>query len=143
MGKNNNNAGMHFVRHSKKVKYDNLAYYDKNSEQGIANRRYQAMANLEEMGEYLFTRYVSDIQIFIGEREFDFPKSYRVLIYNKEYEKELKFVSTIKTLYNPDKTDIQAIRVREHDKQHIIYIDTELYEKNKHLINKDTVYKLK
>ena len=45
MGKNNNNAGMHFVRHSDYGKYDDLAYYDRNSTEGIANRRYEAIAN--------------------------------------------------------------------------------------------------
>ena len=65
MGKNNNNAGMHFVRHSDYGKYDDLAYYDRNSTEGIANRRYEAIANLEAKGEYLFTRSVSFIQILI------------------------------------------------------------------------------
>ena len=143
MKKNNNNAGMHFIRHSNHGKKDDLAYYDKNSAQGIANRRYEALANREEMGEYLFTTSVSFVQITMGDGEFDFPKFYKVLIYDKEHENSLKAVSTIKKLYNSNKVDDQGIRVREHDKQHIVYITTELYEEKKHLINKNEVYKLK
>ena len=143
MGKNNNNAGIHFIRHSNYGKYDNLAYYDRNSEEGKANRRYNAIANLEEMGEYSFTKSASFVQVALGDRENDFPQFYKVLIYDKEYEDTLKYVSTIKYLYNPDKIDDGDIKIREHDRQRVIYITTELYEEKKHIINKKIVYKLK
>jgi len=143
MGKNNNNAGMHFVRHSDYGKYDDLACYDKKSAEGIANRRYEALANLEEMGEYSFTKNVSLIQVSIEDSEFDLSKFYKVLIYDKSYEKILKTVSTIKKLYVPDNVNEPEIRVREHDRQRIIYITSELYEEKKHIINSRIVYKLK
>ena len=143
MGKNNNNAGMHFVRYSNNVRYDNLYYYDKNSEQGIANRRYEAIANLEEMGDYLFTRSVSFVQIALEDNENAYPTFYKVLTYDMEHEETLKHVSTIKNLYNPDRLDAGTIRVREHDRQRIIYITTELYEEKKKLIDKKIVYRFK
>lgn len=143
MGKNNNNAGMHFVRHSDYGKYDDLAYYDRNSTEGIANRRYEAIANLEAKGEYLFTRSVSFIQILIEDSEFDLSRTYKVLIYDKEDEKKLKAVSTIKKLNILNDEKEQEIRVREHNTQRIIYITSELYEEKKHTINLQMVYKLK
>lgn len=143
MSKNNNNAGMHFVIHSNSRKYDNLAYYDKNSDQGIANRKYEAIANLEAMGDYLFTRSASFVQIALEDDENVYPNFYKVLTYDKEHEETLKYVSTIKNLYNPNKLDDRTIRVREHDRQHIIYITTELFEEKKHLIDKKIVYRFK
>lgn len=143
MGKNNNNAGMHFLRHSNYRQYDNLAYYDKNSAEGIANRKSEAIANLEEMGKYLFTKSASFIQISSGDGEFDFPKFYEILIYDKEHEKVLKPVSTIKKLYNQKSVDKQEVKVRVHDRQNIIYIASKDYEEQKHILNKQIVYKFK
>ena len=46
-------------------------------------------------------------------------------------------------LKKPNKIDDGDIRIREHDRQRIIYITTELYEEKKHIINQQIVYKLK
>lgn len=143
MGRNNNNAGMHFMRSSEYGKYDDLSYYNKNSAEGLANKRYNAISELEEMGDYAFTQYVSFIEISCRVGEYDFTKMHRVLVYENEHEKELLRISSKFKLYMLDSYEDNGIEVRVHDKQNVIYIKNNLYEQVKSLIKKDIVYVLK
>lgn len=128
MAKNNNNAGMHFVKHSNFANYDNLSYYNKTSIEGIQNRKYNALAQLEEMGEYHFTKYATTIEVFLENTQSTYPQRYRVLIYEEQYEKQLRSVSTKRKLRNSN--DISnVILVRVHDKQKVIYITESIYKK--------------
>ena len=54
LGKNNNNAGMHYVNYSHYGAGDDLGYYNKNSDEYRMNQYYEAKSQLEEMGQYDF-----------------------------------------------------------------------------------------
>ena len=139
MGRNNNNAGMHFVRHSKNSNYDDLAYYDRNSMEGIQNRRYEALAQLEAMGDFAFTKQIAFINVLIMNADMEYPVTYRVYLYDKDHEKDIRKVSTMMRLCE-SKDETKEILVRVHDEQRVIYLENESYRDN--MLSKNKEYKL-
>ena len=142
MARNNHNAGMHFINHTKAGKYDNLSYYEKNSEQGLRNRRYEALAALEALGDYPFTEYICYIKVLIQNGEFEYTVPYRLYSYRGEHEKELLRSTTRVKLCDVEGKMEKCIYVRIHDKQKNIYMTADIYEKMKNVLNSGAEFRL-
>lgn len=142
MARDNNNSGLHFIRHNK-AKYDDIKYYDENSMQGTINRRYEAIAELESLGEYLFAQKVAFVYVRTGEAEYCYHKCFSLSVYDRKYLETLKPISTPLRMYNPKKADDRGIKVRKHDKYNILYITKEHYDEMKHRIDENIRYDLR
>lgn len=140
MGKNNNNAGIHFVKYSRYGNYDDLAYYDRNSTEGILNRRYEALARLEAMGYYSFTKQVGFINVLVEDMGCEYSEIYHICTYGREHEEEIKRVSTIKKLVN-SKNMADVLTVRVHNEQRVVYIIENIYEDDADKLSKSKEYK--
>lgn len=139
MGRNNHNAGMHFQKHSK-ANYDDLAYYDKNSVEGINNRRYAALSALEEMGIFQFASPIGSIKVDVQNGTMHNIITYRVYSYKKEDERQLMQVTSKYKLFEVDVNTEDKQTVRIHDTQRIIYILDTLYNKQ---FETNKIYRLK
>ena len=141
MSRNNHNAGMHFQKHSN-ANYDDLAYYNKNSVEGINNRRYAALSALEEMGVYQFAKYIGHFKVEV-EKEYGIPWDfYEIYSYDEEHANEIRIVSTKKKLIASEDKESDGIPVRVHDKHRVVYIIQSIYEEKKGLITKDKTFKI-
>ena len=137
MGEDNNNAGIHFIKFSEYGKYDDLAYYDRNSQEGIQNRRNEALAQLEAMGEFTFTKYAMIINVLIAGEDLKYPVIYKVYLYEKEHENDIRRVSTTMRLCG-NENKMNELIVRVHNEQRIIYLENDFYRDN--LLSKNTEY---
>lgn len=138
LGKNNNNAGMHYVNYSHYGAGDDLGYYNKNSDEYRMNQYYEAKSQLEEMGQYDFVTNSGFIKVKNEKVDFEDWSIYFVYTYSNEHMKKLQHVSTRYTLY-----DLQMAVVIDdifvHDKQRVIYIEKQECIK----IDKERIYRIK
>ena len=115
-------GAMHFVEYPHNGKFEDLAHYNKNSLEGILNKRNKALAALEELGVFPFARLIGSVQIDTGEAGMRGLRRYSIYSYKKSDEKDLLQVSTKFKLIKQSGQDNEFIRVRVHDTQRMIYI---------------------
>lgn len=142
LSRNNNNAGIHFTHHSNYGKYEDLSYYNKHSVEGLRNKRYEIIARLEELGEYEFTKFVSTAKVVYKGKIYDSIRSYKVMVYDSQFEKELDRVSKVKKLVEDGNLTNNGNTVRIHNTQDVIYINKNVYDKNPNIINPTKKYKI-
>ncbi len=139
MGRNNNNAGMHFVNHSHYGSNDDLSYYDKHSSEYLTNRAYEARAELDAMGEYDFLSYCGIIKIKKEDVDYDDWSIYTLRAFSSEHKKELLRVSTKYILLDNNLQEVVSDEVLVHDSNSLIYIDEQDSEK----FDKNKIYRLR
>lgn len=145
MGRDNNNAGIHYQKHSPKGKFEDLGYYDRNSDEARTNRRNEAMAYFERMGEYPFTKKHSFIRIYPNEKkteEFEYAIMYDVMSYDNSGLETLKNVSSRYNLVDEGGKHGMEIPVRIHNNQRVVYILKEELDKYPNIFNRNIEYRI-
>ena len=143
MGRNNNNAGMHYIKYTHYGSDENLSYYNKISEEGILNRRSKYEAELARNGEYLFAKYLGIVRIKVKGGSYSSFHFYKVFSYdenNKEYANEIKRVSSHGIFVS--KKYEEEIKVRVHDRQSIIYISNACCDRIRQYIDNKVICSL-
>lgn len=142
MRRNNNNAGVHFVNHSNKNIYEEIAYYEKNSIEGITNKYNEAVFNLNSEGKFLFLKYGLSIRVMDVNQKSEYPFFYEVYIFEDQYEEKIRNVSKKCKLFVQADDSTQSIIVWVNKSRSIIYISTRQYEEKKGVLIKHAIYML-